>query len=180
MPDEIADAYWVRAYLNPRFLWTDLKVTTQATSHNQAPGSTPPLRRYEQARVLGGGSSINGQLANRGSPNDYNDWERRGARGWNWDSVLPYFRRIEHDHDFDGPYHGKDGRIPVTRVMPNQWCGHAKASADSFGLAGYEYLPDQNGEFRDGYFRSPCPTPMTGASRRRSPISTAGRGRGRI
>lgn len=163
VPDEIADAYWVRAYLNPRFLWTDLKVTTEATSHNQAPGKPPKLRRYEQARVLGGGSSINGQLANRGSPNDYDEWERRGAKGWNWDSVLPYFRRIEHDHDHDGPYHGKDGRIPVTRVMPAQWSGHAKAAAESFGLSGYEYLPDQNGEFRDGYF----PLTMSNAYDRR-------------
>jgi 5-(hydroxymethyl)furfural/furfural oxidase len=163
VPDEIADAYWVRAYLNPRFLWTDLKVTTQATSHNRAPGSTPPLRRYEQARVLGGGSSINGQLANRGSPNDYDGWERRGARGWTWDSVLPYFRKIEHDHDCDGPYHGKDGRIPVTRVHPHQWCGHAAAAAEAFGLSGYDYLPDQNGEFRDGYF----PITMSNAYDRR-------------
>ena len=163
VPDEIADAYWVRAYLNPRFLWTDLKVTTEATSHNQAPGKPPKLRRYEQARVLGGGSSINGQLANRGSPNDYDEWERRGAKGWNWDSVLPYFRRIEHDHDHDGPYHGKDGRIPVTRVMPAQWSGHAKAAAESFRLSGYEYLPDQNGEFRDGYF----PLTMSNAYDRR-------------
>lgn len=152
VPDEIADAYWVRAYLNPRFLWNDLKVTTQARSHNLAPGAEPPLRRYEQARVLGGGSSINGQLANRGSPNDYDEWERRGAKGWNWDSVLPFFRRIERDHDCDGPYHGKDGRIPVTRVLPDQWCGHAKAAGEAFRLSGYDFLPDQNGEFRDGYF----------------------------
>ena len=163
VPDEISDAYWVRAYLNPRFLWNDLKVTTQARSHNQAPGDEPPRRRYEQARVLGGGSSINGQLANRGSPDDYDDWERRGARGWNWDSVLPYFRKVENDHDCDGPYHGKEGRIPVTRIMPNQWCGHAKATAEALRLSGYEYLPDQNGEFRDGYF----PLTMSNAYDRR-------------
>jgi 5-(hydroxymethyl)furfural/furfural oxidase len=153
VPDEIADAYWVRAYLNPRFLWNDLKVTTEAHSHNQAPGKTPPLRRYEQARVLGGGSSINGQLANRGSPNDYDEWERRGAKGWNWDSVLPYFRKVERDFDCDDPeYHGQEGRIPVTRVLPEQWCGHAKAAGEAFKASGYDYLPDQNGEFRDGYF----------------------------
>lgn len=152
VPDEIADAYWVRAYLNPRFLWNDLKVTTEAHSHNQAPGKQPPLRRYEQARVLGGGSSINGQLANRGSPDDYDEWGRRGAKGWNWDSVLPYFRKLERDHDCDGPYHGKEGPIPVTRVLPHQWCGHAKAAGEAFRQSGYDYLPDQNGEFRDGWF----------------------------
>lgn len=72
VPPEIADSYPGVAYFDPRFHWTDLKVSTQPTSHNN-PGDTPPLRKYEQARVLGGGSSINGQLANRGAPTDYDE-----------------------------------------------------------------------------------------------------------
>lgn len=152
VPDEIADSYWVRAYLNPKFLWNDLRVTTRAISHNDPKTNPPVLRRYEQARVMGGGSSINGQLANRGSPYDYDDWEKRGATGWNWDSVLPYFKKVERDMDFDGPYHGKDGRIAVSRIFPAQWSGHVKAMAKAFEAAGLPYLPDQNGEFRDGYF----------------------------
>ena len=62
--------------------------------------------------MLGGGSSINGQMANRGAPTDYDEWEARGAAGWGWKDVLPYFKKVERDLDFDGPYHGKDGRIP--------------------------------------------------------------------
>jgi 5-(hydroxymethyl)furfural/furfural oxidase len=101
---------------------------------------------------LGGGSSINGQLANRGSPGDYDEWERRGAAGWRWDTVLPYFRKVERDIDFDGPLHGADGRIPVRRVFPDNWSDYAKAVAESFRLAGYRYVADQNGEFQDGYY----------------------------
>ena len=70
----------------------------------QQSGSAPSPRKYEQARVLGGGSSINGQLANRGAPTDYDEWEARGAAGWAWNDVLPYFRKVERDLDFDGPY----------------------------------------------------------------------------
>src|SRR3979409_594924 len=55
-------------------------------SHNR-PEERPALRKYEQARVLGGGSSINGQLANRGAPTDYDEWEARGAQGWGWNAV---------------------------------------------------------------------------------------------
>ena len=58
--------------------------------------------RYEQARILGGGSSINGLCANRGAPTDYDSWEQLGATGWNSKSVLPYFRKLERDLDFDG------------------------------------------------------------------------------
>jgi 5-(hydroxymethyl)furfural/furfural oxidase len=90
-PAEIRDSYPGTAYFDPRFHWTELKVTTQVVSHNNPDETRPPLRKYEQARVLGGGSSINGQMANRGAPTDYNEWEARGATGWSWDDVLPYF-----------------------------------------------------------------------------------------
>ncbi len=76
----------------------------------------------------------------------------RGAAGWRWDNVLPYFRKIERDIDFEGPLHGSDGRIPVRRVFPDNWSDYAKAAAEAFALAGYKYVSDQNGVFEDGYY----------------------------
>src|SRR6201987_4248735 len=152
VPPEILDSYPGTAYFDPRFHWTELKVHTEVISHNRPEEDRPPLRKYEQARVLGGGSSINGQLANRGAPSDYDEWEARGAAGWNWNAVLPYFKKVERDMDYDGPWHGKDGRIPVRRIMPEMWCGHAKAAAEAYKAAGYDFIEDQNGEFKDGYF----------------------------
>ncbi len=151
VPPEILDSYPGTAYFDPRFHWQELKVHTEIVSHNR-PEERPALRKYEQARVLGGGSSINGQLANRGAPTDYDEWEARGAAGWNWEAVLPYFKKVERDMDFDGPWHGKEGRIPVRRIFPDLWNGHAKAVAEAFKDAGYNYIEDQNGEYRDGYF----------------------------
>ena len=151
-PAEIRDSYSGTAYFDPRFHWTELKVTTQVVSHNNPHADRPPLRKYEQARVLGGGSSINGQLANRGAPTDYDEWEARGAAGWSWNDVLPYFRKVERDLDFDGPFHGKEGRIPVRRIPQAHWTGHSLAVAEACKLAGFTFLPDQNGEFADGYF----------------------------
>jgi 5-(hydroxymethyl)furfural/furfural oxidase len=152
VPSQILDSYPGTAYLDPRFHWTELKVTTEVISHNNPHENRPPLRKYEQARVLGGGSSINGQLANRGEPTDYDEWEARGATGWNWDAVLPYFKKVERDMDFDGPWHGKEGRIPVRRIFPDLWPEHAKAAAETLKHAGYKYIVDQNAEFEDGYF----------------------------
>jgi 5-(hydroxymethyl)furfural/furfural oxidase len=152
VPREISDSYPGVAYFDPRFHWTDLRVRTGVVSHNNPEENQPPLRKYEQARVLGGGSSINGQLANRGAPSDYDEWEARGAAGWGWDSVLPYFKKVERDVDYGGPLHGQTGPIPVRRVPPEQWNLHARAAAESFRIAGFPFLPDQNGEFRDGHF----------------------------
>jgi 5-(hydroxymethyl)furfural/furfural oxidase len=152
VPPEILDSYPGTAYFDPRFHWTELKVHTEVISHNNPDATKVPLRKYEQARVLGGGSSINGQLANRGAPTDYAEWEAKGAKGWGWNDVLPFFKKVERDMDFDGPYHGKEGRIPVRRIFPEMWNGHAQAAAAAFKAAGFEYLADQNGEYRDGYF----------------------------
>ena len=152
VPEPILDSRSGFASGNTRFLWSELRVTTEARPHNDPDAPRPRLLRYEQARVLGGGSSINGQLANRGSPADYNEWESRGAAGWRWDTVLPYFKKIERDVDFDGPLHGSDGRIPVRRVFPDNWSDYAKAVAEAFKMAGYRYVPDQNGDFQDGYY----------------------------
>jgi 5-(hydroxymethyl)furfural/furfural oxidase len=152
VPPEILDSYPGTAYFDPRFHWQELKVHTEVVSHNR-PEERPALRKYEQARVLGGGSSINGQLANRGAPTDYDEWEAKGAAGWGWKDVLPYFKKVERDMDFDGPWHGKEGRIPVRRIFPDLWNGHAKAVAAAFAEAGFPYVEDQNGEFiPDAYF----------------------------
>jgi 5-(hydroxymethyl)furfural/furfural oxidase len=166
-PPEILDSYSGLAYFDPRFHWTELKVTTQVVSHNNPGEERPPLRKYEQARVLGGGSSINGQLANRGAPTDYDEWEARGAAGWGWNDVLPYFKKVERDLDFDGPFHGKDGRIPVRRIPRQHWTRHSEAVAEACKLAGFVFVPDQNGEFVEGYF------PVTHSNQAEQRVSAA-------
>ncbi len=151
VPEAVLDSYPGTAYLDPDYTWNKLKVTLEAIPHNN-PNAKPPLHTYEQARILGGGSSINGQLANRGAPTDYDEWAARGATGWDWNSVLPYFRKVERDMDFDGPWHGNDGRIPVRRIFPELWPEHAKAAGKAFEAAGYRFLRDQNAKWEDGYF----------------------------
>ena len=152
VPAEILDSYPGTAYLDPRFHWTELKVTTEVIPHNRPDAAPPPLRKYEQARVLGGGSSINGQLANRGAPTDYDEWAARGATGWGWNDVFPFFKKVERDLDYENEWHGRDGRIPVRRILPELWPEHAKAVAETFKASGFGFVPDQNAEWRDGYY----------------------------
>jgi 5-(hydroxymethyl)furfural/furfural oxidase len=166
-PPEIRDSYSGMAYFDPRFHWTELRVRTQVVSHNNPEEERPPLRKYEQARVLGGGSSINGQMANRGAPTDYDEWEARGAAGWSWNNVLPYFKKVERDLDFDGPFHGRDGRIPVRRIPQEHWTRHSQAVAEACKLARYTFVTDQNGEFVEGYF------PVTHSNQAEQRVSAA-------
>ena len=126
--------------------------------------------------MLGGGSSINGQMANRGAPTDYDEWEARGAAGWSWKDVLPYFKKVERDLDFDGPYHGKDGRIPVRRIPREHWTGHSQAVAEACKLAGYRIPARPERRVRRRLFPGhPLQRRTSSASRPRWAISIARR-----
>ncbi len=151
-PATILDSYPGSAYLDARFQWLERRVTIGRRG-NRPPGhSGLPLRRYEQGRVMGGSSAINGQMANRGVPWDYAEWVRRGAAGWGWGDVLPFFRKLESDRDFGGELHGSDGPLPIRRVPVAQWPGQARAFSAAFAEAGLPFLADQNAEFGDGHY----------------------------
>src|ERR1700757_3669022 len=69
-----------------------------------------------QGKVIGGGSSINGQAMQRGFPEDFDTWAALGNEEWSYEKVVPYFRRSERDLDIQDNYcHGADGPIPVRR-----------------------------------------------------------------
>lgn len=151
MPDEIRDAYPGKAYTNPAYQWPGLSIQSLRKGGHNSGG--PGVRRpYAQARILGGGSTINGQMANWGVPGDYDDWQALGAEGWGWDGVAPWFRKVERDLDMPGPEHGHDGRVTVRRVPRDQWSGHQLAVARGLSELGFAELADQNGDWGDGWF----------------------------
>ena len=61
-----------------------------------------------QGKVIGGGSSINGQAMQRGFPEDFDSWAALGNDEWSYAKVLPYFRKLEHDLDIQDEFHGTD------------------------------------------------------------------------
>lgn len=147
-PEDILDAYPIVAYFNRTYHWQNLKV------HLDTPqtGKEEP-RRYEQAKVIGGGTSINGQFAFRGLPWDYEGWKADGAEGWGWDDVLPYFRKLETDRDYgDQPVHGNSGPLPLRRIPEEDWSPFTKATAAALRHQGVENIHDHNGVTGDGFF----------------------------
>jgi choline dehydrogenase len=69
---------------------------------------------WPRGRVLGGSSSINAMCYTRGQPEDYDEWAARGNPGWDFASVLPFFRRAERSYRGEGPYHGASGPLTVS------------------------------------------------------------------
>jgi 5-(hydroxymethyl)furfural/furfural oxidase len=158
-PEDIADTYSGSALMNPSYFWNKLKVRRRADD-------TPFF--YEQGRVLGGGSSVNGQVALRGAPEDYDRWNAIGAKGWDWNSVLPYFRRLETDLDYTDQLHGSQGPITVRRMPMEQWDDFTLSVTKVWNELGYPLRPDMNGEFGEGY--SPLPLSNDGGARRSTAV----------
>src|SRR5690349_782838 len=107
-----------------------------------------------QGRVIGGGSSINGQAMQRGFPDDFDSWAALGNDEWSYDKVLPYFRKSERDLDIQDEYHGSDGPVPVRRrqngIPPIQQAFHTACLAAGFGTTS-----DKNGREPGGLGVSP-------------------------
>lgn len=110
-----------------------------------------PERAYASGRGVGGGSAINGQLAVRGTPADFEAWVGAGCSEWSWAHVRPMFVHIEQDADFGPePGHGTAGPVPICRA-PARCRGPLSAalSAAATGL-GYPEHPDVNAEGSTG------------------------------
>jgi len=147
-PSDILDAYPIVAYFNKSYHWQDLKV------HLNTPkdASTPP-RHYEQAKIMGGATSINGQFAFRGLASDFAEWEKSGAQGWNWHDVLPYYRKLENDLDFgNSPLHGNEGPMWLRRIPRSDWSPFSEATARVLEKQGVANIFDHNGIPVDGFF----------------------------
>ena len=105
-----------------------------------------------RGRVLGGSSSINGQLYLRGHPLDYEGWVQAGAAGWSYADVLPYFKKLESRSDGDSEYRGSGGPVSAVTVEPDSL---ARAFLTAGTQAGYRSTDDVNGYQQDGFGRLP-------------------------
>lgn len=141
-PTDVLDTYPM-SYFNPAYAWRNLKGHPYRRDNS-------PAGPFRQGRIMGGTSSINGMVALRGLPLDYDEWETLGAKGWNWDRVLPHFRALETDTDATGDAHGTDGPIPIQRVPRSDWPPFVDGVANWGRNRQLAEIDDLNAEFREG------------------------------
>jgi 5-(hydroxymethyl)furfural/furfural oxidase len=157
MPESIAGEGYLPDYFEAKRYWTGLEVYRDPVGDRTPDRVVSEMKavRYEQARVMGGGSSVNAQIALRGVPSDYDEWESLGAKGWGWKDCLPYFRKLERDMDFEGDVHGKNGPVMIRRTLPESWSGFAHALREALAQQGIGYFDDAHAEDGDGCFPFP-------------------------
>lgn len=112
----------------------------------QLDGYQVPLPR---GRVLGGSSSINGQVYCRGHHRDYDEWRQLGNEGWDWESVLPYFKKAENWKGNASDLRGSQG--PLRTAFGRYNNDLFKAFIEAGQAAGYPFNPDYNGAEQEGF-----------------------------
>jgi len=110
------------------------------------PKPKPPV--MVQARVLGGGSSVNAMLYVRGIPADYDGWAEAGAEGWAYRDVLPFFKRAEDNDTLSGEAHGTGGPLRVS--SPEHISPLTKTWLKAAQEAGLPYVTDFNAGDQSG------------------------------
>lgn len=108
----------------------------------------------KRGRVLGGSSSINAMIFNRGNPRDFDGWAAQGLTGWGWADVPPHFRRLEAFSEGGCATRGGNGPLQVTR---------AKAAHPLFDVymqsgeqAGHRRPADHDSGDQDGMHIAQC------------------------
>lgn len=95
-----------------------------------------------RGKGLGGSSNINGLIYIRGQAADYADWAARGATGWDWPDVLPWFRHSERSTRGNGPHHSADGVLRVQQATERDSTNDAVL--DAFAACGTPRVDDFN------------------------------------
>jgi len=155
-PEDILDNY-PTSYYNKSYIWPNFKVSWRKSEQGSS--------NFPQGKIMGGGGSLMGMVSLRGTPADYSQWVERGAKNWAWEDVLPYFKKLETDIDFDNEMHGLSGPIPIRRLSKEQWPPLTNAIANYSLRNNIALISDPNADFRDGYGSTPiCNTPHQRAS----------------
>ncbi len=127
-------SFWIHLPVGYFKTMVDPKVTRQFdTVPSEGSGNRNVV--WPRGRVLGGSSSINGLIYIRGQREDYADWVAAGATGWDFDSVLPYFRRSENYAGGTSEFHGAEGELGVSDLQNDHpYCAAWLAAGEESGL----------------------------------------------
>lgn len=139
--------FWSRPPTGSLFMFSDPKVNWCYQSEPDPSHGNRSLF-VPRGKMLGGTTSINGMIYNRGQRADYDSWASQGCPGWGYDDVLPYLKKIESTQIGSDRYRGRTGAIRVTEAKSNS--RFADLFIRAANAAGIASNPDYSGETQEG------------------------------
>lgn len=129
-------------------LWgTDVDYAYDTVAQSGTAGRT---HDWPRGHTLGGSSSINAMIFLRGHPDDFDGWAKAGCTGWDYDSVLPYFRRMETVTGRDPAYRGVDGPLTPAPASAEDANPMSRVFLDGAVATGHRITEDFNGPHAEG------------------------------
>ena len=131
-----------------KYLASDEYLTMHhSTPQPQLDGRSPII---PQAKLLGGGSSVNAMVYMRGNARDYDQWDRYLGQGsgWSYRDMLPHFKALEGNDHLGGEFHGTDGPLKVSHLGRHDIV--SQTFVKTLQTLGYAYNPDFNGAHQRG------------------------------
>jgi choline dehydrogenase len=137
----------IRSGLNPTF--------SHDWGYASEPGALHRSIPMTRGKLVGGCSATNASCALRGTPGDYDEWAARGNPGWSFAEVLPFFRQLETDRDFDDEWHGRAGPLPIRRYTDHELVPEQSAFLTACCALGCREVADHNAPGEVGIGRLP-------------------------
>lgn len=167
-PDYGADiAAWPSELLDA----TRLEPDSHSWDFYQIPNGAGRRLQLPRGRVFGGSTAVNGAMWIRGSRRDYEEWARLGNAGWDFERLLPCFRRAEHDLDGPADLHGGAGPVTIARAAGEQLSAADRAFIESADELGFDWVDDINGQEAQGPCAGSTPKNLTGGKRLNAALS---------
>ena len=134
-------AGFMKTLVNPKINWMYETTATDWTANR--------VIAVPRGKTLGGSSSINGHVYNRGQKMDFDTWSQKGNKGWGYADVLPYFKKCEQKIGTgDETYRGKDGNLKINDLdWRDPLCDAFIRGANSIGIPSNS---DYNGAKQEG------------------------------
>ena len=141
LPEEIKYGYGRDQNIWPRAFGPDSKHSWSFSA--RATDKRSPIL-VPRGKLVGGSSAVNAQIFLRGVPDDYDDWSAMGNDKWSFDELLPFFKRLETDVDFQDEFHGSDGPIVARRFKEEDWNEDQRSFYAACRAIGYPDCRDFN------------------------------------
>ncbi|QNK64049.1 GMC family oxidoreductase N-terminal domain-containing protein [Pedobacter sp. PAMC26386] len=133
-PEKIYSSNIIAANLDPRYDWGYKSVEQQYGNVITAP----------RGKGVGGSSNINGAVAGRALKFDFKRWTSLGLKGWTFDDVLPYYKKMESTEHGDDQWHGRTGPFPIHQMTMDYITPAQKAVVETALAMGYQKVDDFN------------------------------------
>lgn len=139
-PEIIASSNTLGANLDNRYEW----------GYKSTPGYIDHQIGTIRGKILGGSSALNGAVAVRAIPADFNRWGAMGIKGWSWNEVFPYYLKMEKSSLSDTKFHGHDGFFPIIQLSKSDISPMQLAFMEASEANGYAEIGDFNASKQEG------------------------------